>query len=251
MRKNVIAGNWKMNNDLSESQNLITRLTSGLSNLKINCDVIICPPYTSLSEANSLIKNTIVKLGAQNVYHEDNGAYTGEISPLMLKSVGCEYVIIGHSERRTIFKESNETINKKIKKALEHGLKVIFCIGETLDEREKNITNDVVKKQVIEGLLDIDEKAISNMIIAYEPVWAIGTGRNATPQQAQDVHKFIRKLMEDKYSSGIADDLTIQYGGSVKPDNARELLSQPDIDGALVGGACLKAESFIDIIKAA
>jgi triosephosphate isomerase len=251
MRKNVIAGNWKMNNDLSESQNLITRLTSGLSNLKINCDVIICPPYTSLSEANSLIKNTIVKLGAQNVYHEDNGAYTGEISPLMLKSVGCEYVIIGHSERRTIFKESNETINKKIKKALEHGLKVIFCIGETLDEREKNITNDVVKKQVIEGLLDIDEKAISYMIIAYEPVWAIGTGRNATPQQAQDVHKFIRKLIEDKYSSGIADDLTIQYGGSVKPDNARELLSQPDIDGALVGGACLKAESFIDIIKAA
>jgi triosephosphate isomerase len=251
MRKNVIAGNWKMNNDLSESQNLITRLTSGLSNLKINCDVIICPPYTSLSEANSLIKNTIVKLGAQNVYHEDNGAYTGEISPLMLKSVGCEYVIIGHSERRTIFKESNETINKKIKKALEHGLKVIFCIGETLDEREKNITNDVVKKQVMEGLLDIDEKAISNMIIAYEPVWAIGTGRNATPQQAQDVHKFIRKLIEDKYSSGIADDLTIQYGGSVKPDNARELLSQPDIDGALVGGACLKAESFIDIIKAA
>jgi triosephosphate isomerase len=240
-----------MNNDLSESQNLITRLTSGLSNLKINCDVIICPPYTSLSEANSLIKNTIVKLGAQNVYHEDNGAYTGEISPLMLKSVGCEYVIIGHSERRTIFKESNETINKKIKKALEHGLKVIFCIGETLDEREKNITNDVVKKQVMEGLLDIDEKAISNMIIAYEPVWAIGTGRNATPQQAQDVHKFIRKLIEDKYSSGIADDLTIQYGGSVKPDNARELLSQPDIDGALVGGACLKAESFIDIIKAA
>jgi triosephosphate isomerase len=192
-----------------------------------------------------------VKLGAQNVYHEDNGAYTGEISPLMLKSVGCEYVIIGHSERRTIFKESNETINKKIKKALEHGLKVIFCIGETLDEREKNITNDVVKKQVIEGLLDIDEKAISYMIIAYEPVWAIGTGRNATPQQAQDVHKFIRKLIEDKYSSGIADDLTIQYGGSVKPDNARELLSQPDIDGALVGGACLKAESFIDIIKAA
>jgi len=251
MRKNVIAGNWKMNNDLSESQNLITRLTSGLSNLKINCDVIICPPYTSLSEANSLIKNTIVKLGAQNVYHEDNGAYTGEISPLMLKSVGCEYVIIGHSERRTIFKESNETINKKIKKALEHGLKVIFCIGETLDEREKNITNDVVKKQVMEGLLEIDEKAISNMIIAYEPVWAIGTGRNATPQQAQDVHKFIRKLIEDKYSSGIADDLTIQYGGSVKPDNARELLSQPDIDGALVGGACLKAESFIDIIKAA
>jgi len=251
MRKKIIAGNWKMNNDLSESQNLITRLTSGLSNLKINCDVIICPPYTSLSEANTLIKNTAIKLGAQNVYYEDNGAYTGEISPLMLKSVGCEYVIIGHSERRTIFKESNEMINKKIKKSLEHGLKVIFCIGETLEEREKNITNDVIRKQVMEGLQDISEKDISNMIIAYEPVWAIGTGRNATPQQAQDVHLFIRKLIEDKYSMSSADNLTIQYGGSVKPDNAKDLLSQPDIDGALVGGACLKAESFIEIIKAA
>ncbi|RPI76292.1 MAG: triose-phosphate isomerase [Ignavibacteriales bacterium] len=251
MRKKVIAGNWKMNNDLSESQNLITKLTSGLSNLKLNCDVIICPPYTSLSEANSLIKNTIVKLGAQNVYHEDNGAFTGEVSPQMLKSVGCEYVIIGHSERRTIFKESNETINKKVKKALEHSLKVIFCIGETLEEREKNITNDVVKKQVTEGLEGIDEKEMSNIIVAYEPVWAIGTGKVATPQQAQDVHKFIRQLIENKYSSSVADDLTIQYGGSVKPDNAEELLSQPDIDGALVGGACLKAESFIGIIKAA
>lgn len=251
MRRKVIAGNWKMNNDLSESQNLITRLTGGLSNLKINCDVIICPPYTSLSEANTLTKNTIMKLGAQNLYHEDNGAFTGEISPSMLKSVGCEYVIIGHSERRTIFKETNESINKKIKKALEHKLKVIFCIGESLEEREKNITNDIVEKQVIQGLQDNTEKDISNMIIAYEPVWAIGTGRNATPQQAQDVHSFIRKLIEEKYSSTIAEELTIQYGGSVKPDNAKELLSQPDIDGALVGGACLKAESFIEIIKAA
>lgn len=251
MRKKVIAGNWKMNNDLSESQNLITRLTSGLSNLKINCDVIICPPFTSLSEASTLIKNTIVKLGAQNVYSEDNGAYTGEISPLMLKSVGCEYVIIGHSERRTIFKESNEMINKKIKKALEHGLKVIFCVGETLEEREKNITNEVVKKQVIEGLREIPEKSMAEIIIAYEPVWAIGTGRNATPQQAQDIHFFIRKLIADNYSAVTSDNLTIQYGGSVKADNAKELLSQSDIDGALVGGACLKAESFIEIIKAA
>jgi triosephosphate isomerase len=250
MRKKVIAGNWKMNYDLSESQNLITRLTSGLSNLKINCDIIICPPFTSLSEANTLIKNTIVKLGAQNVYSEDNGAFTGEISPLMLKSVGCEYVIIGHSERRTIFKESNEMINKKIRKALGYGLKVIFCVGETLEEREKNITKEVVKKQVIEGLQGIPGKSMSEIIIAYEPVWAIGTGRNATPQQAQDVHFFIRKLIEDNYSAGIADNLTIQYGGSVKPDNAKELLSQHDIDGGLVGGACLKAESFIEIIKA-
>jgi triosephosphate isomerase len=251
MRKKVVAGNWKMNNDLTESQNLITKLTGGLSNRKLNCDVIICPPFTSLSEASTLIKNTIVKLGAQDVYHEDNGAYTGEISPSMLKGVGCEYVIIGHSERRTIFKETDITINKKILKALEHGLKVIFCIGETLDEREKNITMDVIEKQVSEGLKNITEEKLSEIIIAYEPVWAIGTGRNATPQQAQEVHAFIRKFIADKYSDKVAENLTIQYGGSVKPDNAKDLLSQPDIDGALVGGACLKADSLIEIINAA
>lgn len=251
MRKKVVAGNWKMYNDLTESQNLITKLTSGLSNLKINCDVIICPPFTSLSEANTLIKNTIVKLGAQNVYFEESGAFTGEISPSMLKSVGCEYVIIGHSERRTIFKETDETINKKIIKALEHKLKVIFCVGETLEQREKEITMDVIKKQASEGLKNITGEMLSEIIIAYEPVWAIGTGRNATPQQAQDVHSYIRKLIADKYSDKTAENLTIQYGGSVKPDNAKDLLSQQDIDGALVGGACLKAESFIEIIKAA
>jgi triosephosphate isomerase len=251
MRKIVVAGNWKMNNDLTESQNLITKLTGGLSNMKLNCDVIICPPYTSLSEASTLIKNTVVKLGAQNVYFEDSGAYTGEISPSMLKSVGCEFVIIGHSERRTIFKETDETINKKIVKALENGLKVIFCIGETLEEREKNITMGIVEKQISEGLKNIAEEKLSEIIIAYEPVWAIGTGRVATPQQAQEVHSFIRKLIEDKYSDKTAEDLTIQYGGSVKPDNAKDLLSQADIDGALVGGACLKADSFIEIIKAA
>lgn len=251
MRKKVVAGNWKMNNDLTESQHLITKLTSGLSNLKINCDVIICPPFTSLSESNTLIKNTVVKLGAQNVFYEDNGAFTGEISPLMLKSVGCEYVIIGHSERRNIFNETDETINKKIIKTLEHDLKIIFCIGETLEEREKEITMDIIQKQVSEGLKNIPEESLSEIIIAYEPVWAIGTGRNATPQQAQEVHSFIRKLVEDKYSVATAGNLIIQYGGSVKPDNAKDLLSQKDIDGALVGGACLKAESFIEIIKAA
>jgi len=251
MRKKVIAGNWKMNNDISETQNLITRLTSGLSKIKYNCDVIVCPPFTSLSEASTLLKNTPIKLGAQNVHYEDNGAYTGEISPSMLKSAGVEYVIIGHSERRTIFKETDETINKKIIKALERGLKVIFCIGETLEEREKEITMDIIKRQVIEGLKNIPEAKMPEIIIAYEPVWAIGTGRNATPQQAQEVHSFIRKLVANIYSSQTAENLVIQYGGSVKPDNAKELLSQQDIDGALVGGACLKAESFIDIIKAA
>jgi triosephosphate isomerase len=251
MRKKVIAGNWKMNNDLTESQNLITHLSNGLRNEKYNCDVIICPPFTSLSEASSLIKETGIKLGAQNLYFEDSGAFTGEISAKMLKSVGCEYVIIGHSERRTIFKETDDIINKKIKKALEHNLKPIFCVGETLDEREKGITMDVVKKQVEEGLKNISDENLSSIIAAYEPVWAIGTGRNATPEQVQEVHSFIRKLIGELFSSKAAEDLVIQYGGSVKPDNAKELLSQPDIDGALVGGACLKADSFIGIIKAA
>lgn len=251
MRKKVIAGNWKMNNDLTESQNLITKLTGGLSTLKLNCDVIISPPYTSLSEASTLIKNTVVKLGAQNMFYEDSGAYTGEISAPMLKSVGCEYVIIGHSERRTIFKETDEMINKKIKKALEHKLKVIFCVGETLEEREKSITMQVIRTQVNGGLSGIPEESMKEIIIAYEPVWAIGTGKNATPQQAQEVHKFIRDFIGNKFSTSTAENLTIQYGGSVKPDNAADLLSQPDVDGALVGGACLKADSFIAIIKAA
>ena len=251
MRKKVIAGNWKMNNDLSETQNLISKLTNGLSKEKINCDVIICPPFTSLMEASSLLKNTSIKLGAQNMFYEDNGAFTGEVSASMLKSVGCEYVILGHSERRTIFKETDDVINKKIKKSLTSGLKPIFCIGETLDEREKNITMDVINRQLTIGLNGVSEENLSNIIIAYEPVWAIGTGRNATPEQAEEVHNFIRNWIEDKYSSATAENLVIQYGGSVKPDNAKDLLSQKDIDGALVGGACLKAESFIAIIKVA
>jgi triosephosphate isomerase len=251
MRKKVIAGNWKMNNDLTETQNLISKLSNGLSKEKINCDVIVCPPFTSLMEASSLLKNTTIKLGAQNMFYEDSGAYTGEISASMLKSVGCEYVILGHSERRTFFYDTNEVINKKIKKALESGLKPIFCIGETLEQREKNVTIEVIKQQLTIGLGDISENSLSNIIVAYEPVWAIGTGRNATPEQAEDVHKYIRSWIKEKYSSNVAENLVIQYGGSVKPDNAKELLSQKDIDGALVGGACLKAESFIYIIKAA
>lgn len=251
MRRKVIAGNWKMNNDLSESQSLISKLVSGLSNEKVNCDVIVCPPYTSLSEANSLLKNSIIKLGAQNMYFEENGAFTGEISASMLKSTGCEYVILGHSERRTIFGETDLVINKKIKKALQSELLPIFCVGETLQERESGVTNDIIRRQVTEGLKDISSADMQKIIVAYEPVWAIGTGKTASPQQAEDVHAFIRGLVKSLYSNEIAENLVIQYGGSVKPDNAQELLSQKDIDGALVGGACLKAESFIGIIKAA
>jgi len=251
MRKTVIAGNWKMNNDLKESEKLIVEIKNLLQNEKLNCDVIVCPPFTSLSEASKLLNRSVIKLGAQNMHFEDNGAFTGEISASMLKSVGCEYVILGHSERRHIFGESDEVINKKIKKALSAGLKPIFCVGELLEERENGTTNDVVKRQVLKGLEGISANEMKNIMVAYEPVWAIGTGKTASPAQAQEVHEFIRDLIEIDYSLEVANDLVIQYGGSVKPENANELISQKDIDGALVGGACLKADSFLGIIKGA
>lgn len=251
MRKKVVAGNWKMNNDLSQSVNLISEIKNAITGKELNAEIIICPPFTSLETASALVKDTNVKLGAQNMYLEESGAFTGEISASMLKSVGCEYVILGHSERRAIFGESDEVINKKIKKALSSGLKPIFCIGETLEERESGVTNKVIEKQVRNGLTGISTEELKHIIVAYEPVWAIGTGKTATPEQAQEVHKFIRNLIKELYSANSAENLTIQYGGSVKADNAKSLLSQPDIDGALVGGACLKADSFFEIIKSA
>ena len=251
MRRKVIAGNWKMHKDLNESQNLISKLSNGLAKEEFQCDVIICPPYTSLSEAASLTRGTRIKLGAQNMHFEDKGAFTGEISAAMLKSVGCEYAILGHSERRAIFGETDEIINKKIKKAFNTGLKPIFCIGETLQERESGIMKDVIKRQITEGLKEISKSDMEKTIIAYEPVWAIGTGVTATPEQAQEVHVFVRGLISEIFGNDTAENLVIQYGGSVKPDNANELLSQNDIDGALVGGACLEADSFMGIIKSA
>jgi triosephosphate isomerase (TIM) len=249
MRKKVIAGNWKMFNDIPATANLINELKQKLDSEKV--DVIVCPPFTSLESASKLLKGSSIKLGAQNMHFEDSGAFTGEISAPMLKSTGCDFVILGHSERRTIFKETDELINKKIKKALQSGLKLIFCLGETLKEREDGVTETVVRTQIVGGLKDITIDDLKNIIIAYEPVWAIGTGRNATPLQAQEVHSFIRKLISELYSEYTAQNLVIQYGGSVKPENAKDLLSQPDVDGALVGGACLKADSFISIIKSA
>jgi triosephosphate isomerase len=250
MRKKVIAGNWKMNMDLHQSQKLVSEIINGLG--KDNkAEVILCPPFTSLNEVNFLLKGTRVKLGAQNMYYEESGAYTAEISADMLKSVGCEYVILGHSERRVIFNESDELINKKIKTALSKELKPIFCIGELLEQREKGETMKVVSSQIEKGLEGITPEQMKNIIIAYEPVWAIGTGKTATPQQAEEVHSFIRELVAKKYSTSVAENLIIQYGGSVKPDNSGELLSQKDIDGALVGGACLKADSFLSIIASA
>jgi triosephosphate isomerase len=251
MRHKVIAGNWKLNKDVDESEKLITELKAALKFPLEKTRVIICPPYTSLALARKLIEGTAIELGAQNMYLEDEGAFTGEISPKMLKSVGCTYVIVGHSERRQYFKETNEFINKKAKKALASGLNPIICVGETLEEKEKNITDQIVSVQVKSCLKDLSSSHMEKVIIAYEPVWAIGTGKNATPQQAQEVHQLIRKLVGQLYSWVVAEKVVIQYGGSVKPDNALELLKQPDIDGALVGGACLKADSFTSIIEAA
>ncbi len=250
MRRKVIVGNWKMNMNLHQSQKLVSEILNGLGK-ESKVELILCPPFTSLFEVNSLIKNTNVKLGAQNMYFEESGAFTGEVSAEMLKSVGCEYVIIGHSERRVIFNEPDELINKKLKAALSNDLKPIFCIGELLENRENGQTIQVISNQLNKGLDGITSEEIKRITIAYEPVWAIGTGKTATPLQAQEVHLFIRESVAKKYSSSVGENLVIQYGGSVKPENSGELLSQKDIDGALVGGACLKADSFLSIIASA
>jgi triosephosphate isomerase len=249
MRKKVIAGNWKMNNDIVQTTELINGLKSLLASSK--AEVIVCPPYTSLATAQQLLVNSSIKLGAQDVSLYDSGAYTGEVSVSMLKSVGCSYVIVGHSERRQYHHETNEIINQKAKKVLSGGMLPIICVGETLEEREKNITDQVLTTQVKGVLAGLSSADVERSIVAYEPVWAIGTGKTATKEQAEEAHKVIRNVITQLYSTAVSDKVVIQYGGSVKGDNAKELLSQPNIDGALVGGACLKAESFASIITAA
>lgn len=248
MRKKIVAGNWKMNKDLNESISLINDIKAALVE-RDDVKVIIAPPFIALDKASQLLSGTNIGLSSQNMCHEDSGAFTGAISAKMLKSVGCQYVILGHSERRTLFSETNEDVNKKMKKAISESLTPIFCIGETLEERESGKMKDVIEKQVREGLDGISESELARTIIAYEPVWAIGTGKVATPEQAQEVHAFIRNLLKEMYSEELAENTTIQYGGSVKPENAAELIGQKDIDGALVGGACLKADSFTAIVK--
>lgn len=249
MRAKVIAGNWKMFKTPDESKELIEGIKSKLTFPLGNAKVIVCPPFTSLSAVQSLLAGIPVALGAQNMYLEDEGAFTGEISAKMLRSVGCTYVILGHSERRQYFGETNEFINKKAHKALASGLTPIICVGETLEQREKNITDQVVTAQVKGVLKEIGSGEVENLVIAYEPVWAIGTGKTATPAQAQEVHLLIRKVVGQSFSWSTAEKVVIQYGGSVKPENSRDLLSQPDIDGALVGGACLKPDTFIAIVE--
>jgi triosephosphate isomerase len=249
MRKRIIAGNWKMNKTVSEAVELAQSLKESLKK-NIDVDVVICPPFTNLTAVSAVIKNTRIGLGAQNIYWEDKGAFTGEISAAMLKSAGCTYVILGHSERRQFFHETDESVNKKIKRALQADLTPIVCVGETLDERKSERTEAVVTSQVSGCLNGLSKEETGKIVIAYEPVWAIGTGVVATPQQAQDVHKLIRDLLAELYDRHLADALRIQYGGSMKPDNAAELLSQPDIDGGLIGGASLDVKSFLGIIEA-
>jgi len=252
MRKKLIAGNWKMNLGYRESEKLAKEITSKLDDKYFEkTDVLICPTYVSLGIVNKTIKDTEIKLGAQDLFYENDGAYTGEISSEMIKSVGCEYVIIGHSERRKYQHESNKVINLKIKKAIESGLKPILCVGESLEEREDEIYESVVKEMLRDGLADISAEDMSKIVIAYEPVWAIGTGLNATPEQASDIHIFIRKYIAEKYDPALAGKLIILYGGSVNGKNSKDILSANDIDGALIGGASLKPDEFCDIVKIA
>ncbi|MBU4376154.1 MAG: triose-phosphate isomerase [Candidatus Omnitrophica bacterium] len=248
MRRVIIAGNWKMHKTIVESIELVNALKRDLADIE-NIDVVVIPPYTALSEVSDMLINSSIEVGAQNVYWEKEGAFTGEVSPVMLKEAGAMYVVIGHSERRQYFNETNETVNKKIKAALSEGLIPIMCVGEKLDEREKNLTFDVVKDHVVNGLKGLAKEDVRDMIIAYEPVWAIGTGKTATPDQAQEVHKYIRGLLGELYDKDTADDVRIQYGGSVKPDNIKDLINQEDIDGVLVGGASLKIEQFVPIVR--
>ena len=244
MRKWLVAGNWKMHNTISESIALAYMIKEGTAGLKSG-EVVVAPPFTALQSTAEAIKGSAIALAAQNMYCEDKGAFTGEISPLMLKDVGCTYVIIGHSERRKYFLETDESVNLKVKKALASGLKPIVCVGETDDEREKGITQSVVNRQVRGALAGIEK--IDDVVIAYEPVWAIGTGKVATSAQAEEVHAFIRGILKELYGAK-AGDIRILYGGSVTKDNIGELIGMEDIDGALVGGASLKPESFLGII---
>jgi triosephosphate isomerase (TIM) len=243
-----MAGNWKMNKTVGEALDLVRGLKAAISGVK-DVEVAVAPPFTALYAIRKELEGSSIHLAAQNLYWEEKGAFTGEVSPLMLKEVGCDYVIIGHSERRQFFGETDETVNRRIRAALAQGLKVIFCIGETLKEREEGKTFSVTEGQLEGGLKGMGDQEMTNMVIAYEPVWAIGTGKTATPEQAEEVHRFIRGKIEKLYSREVSEEIRIQYGGSVTPENVKGLMNQPNIDGALVGGASLKAEFFSKIVR--
>ena len=248
MRRNVIAGNWKMNMLPNEAISFINGLAPKTEGS--NCEVILCVPYTDLFYSLLSAQGTNIKIGAQNMHWEESGAYTGEIAPQMLKCINVEYVIIGHSERRQYFNETDETVNKKVKSAIAHGLKPILCVGETLNQRENNLTNEIISQQIEIALKNITAEELNNIIIAYEPIWAIGTGKVATKEDANNTIKKIREKIVELYNNEVAQNTTILYGGSVKPDNAKEIFEASEIDGALVGGASLNLSQFGEIIKA-
>lgn len=249
-RRKILAGNWKMHMTAEQSATLAAEIAAGLKDKPLAHEVVVCPTYVSIDRVSAMLKGTAVAVGAQDMHWEKQGAFTGKISGDMLVSLGVTYVILGHSEQRAYFGETDETVNRKVVKALADGLAPIICVGETLEEREGNVTEKVVEAQIRGAYAGLSAADAAGTVIAYEPVWAIGTGRTATAQQAQDVHKFIRGLLVSLYDVPTAESVRIQYGGSMKPENAAELLSQPDIDGGLIGGAALKSESFLGIIFA-
>ena len=248
MRKNIVAGNWKMNNDLAQSQALISDLKGRMNSP--HCEVMIAPTFTNLWHAFEALRTSEIEVIAQNMHFAENGAYTGEISASMLKSVGVKTVILGHSERRAYFNETDDSLAKKVDAALANDLRIIFCFGEELADRKSGNHENIVESQIKNALFHLDASAFKHIVLAYEPVWAIGTGETASPEQAQDMHAFIRKTIANKYGNDVANELSILYGGSCKPSNAKEIFSKPDVDGGLIGGAALNAEDFFGIVNA-
>ena len=248
MRKQIVAGNWKMNNDYVDSEQLVSKLREQY--IESETEVIIAPPFTSLLCSSNLLKGSRINVAAQNMHYAENGAYTGEISAGMLKSIGVDTVILGHSERRAYFKETDSLLAKKVDAALKNNMRIIFCFGEELSDRKSGNEEVIVEGQIKNALFHLPASAWTNIVLAYEPVWAIGTGETASPEQAQDMHAFIRKTIENKYSSALALDVSILYGGSVKPANAKEIFSKEDVDGGLIGGAALDVSQFTAIINA-
>lgn len=247
MRKPIIAGNWKMYKTIPDAVAFVDAIKDKVTGTDV--EVVLCAPYTLLAPLKQAAAGTCIKVGAQNMHFEEEGAFTGEIAPKMLKELGVDYVIIGHSERRQYFNETDETVNKKVLKALEHGILPIMCCGETLEQREAGETKALVKEQVVAGLKAVSADAVKSVVIAYEPIWAIGTGRTASSADANDVIAYIREVLADVYGAEVSEEVRIQYGGSVKPENVSEIMNESDIDGALVGGASLKPDSYVELVN--
>ena len=247
MRRPIIAGNWKMHKTINEAVEFVNDIKDKVNNTDV--EVVICAPFTLLKDLKAAATGTNIKIGAQNMHFEESGAFTGEVSPMMLKELDMDYVIIGHSERRQYFNETDETVNKKILKALEHDINPILCVGETLEERESNKTKEVVKIQTEMALKNVDSNKVENIVIAYEPIWAIGTGKTSSSEDANEVISYIREVVRDLYNEEISEEVRIQYGGSVKPSNVSEIMNESDIDGALVGGASLVAKDYVDLVN--